>query len=86
MIRDLRYTTPAEERRIQRIVSYIFEDSARYPGDQARITRRYTYLLRVAFNSMLRDRGAGHQHRPRENRILFKPLGEVSQEIPPKTE
>jgi hypothetical protein len=82
---DLRYTTPAEERRIQRIVSYIFEDSARYPGDQFRITRRYTYLLRVAFNSMLRDRGAGHQHRPRENRILFKPLNEKQAPEPPES-
>lgn len=52
-----RYTSPAEEARLRRIVGWCVDESGAAEGDQRRtLIDQYTYLLRTVLNSMLRDR------------------------------
>ena len=55
MIREPRYTTTEEEKRIRAAVAHAIDDAIEHPDDRFLVSR-YTYYLRTIFNSMLRDR------------------------------
>jgi hypothetical protein len=55
--REPRYATRAEQIRIRRILGWLLSDvGGADPGERRTLIDQYEYLLRTAFNSMLRDR------------------------------